>query len=231
MQAIMRSKHHELKRRQQPCQRINKRTNHPIERTTESNKTKSHFCAFHRLRDRGKQVAAEVKGHPHQSPRRVRLSLSTQRSCQSRLIMRTHWTYPSHPPLPSPPSTSTKEKGLLHDKVVPISQKKRETDRMGGGGGGRIPLGSPTPLSPPTILKGWTSKHKGRLKGYPSIPVTAEDAHRALSRRFHLGRPTSENAARVELISIAQYSVAGDPAKRRMMKRGRVKRKHREGYG
>lgn len=34
-------------------------------------------------------------------------------------------------PLPSAPSTSAKEKGLLHDKVVPISWKKRKTDRMG----------------------------------------------------------------------------------------------------
>lgn len=121
-------------------------------------------------------------------------------------------------PLPSPPSSSAKEKAFLHDKVVPISQKKRTTDRMGVG----VPLGSPSPRSPPTILKGWTFKHKGRLKGYPSIPVSAEGAHGALSCSERL---TSENRSRLARISIAPYSVAHDPVKLRMMKLAPVGRK------
>lgn len=135
---------------------------------------------------------------------------------------RTGFTLLFRPPSPSPPSPLAKEKGLLHDKVVPISQKKRKTNRIGGKESHWDPW-IPYRLQP--SWKGWTFKIKGRLKGYPSIPVTVEDAYRALSGCFHLRDLTSENPVRFKLISIAQYSVADDPIKLRMMKLARRKRK------
>lgn len=88
--------------------------------------------------------------------------------------------------------------------------------------GKRFPLGSPNPLSPPTILKGWTFKIKGGSK----VIRPSQSSYRALSDCFHLWRLTSENPAWFRLISIAQYSVADDPIKLWMMNLARVKRNH-----
>lgn len=102
-----------------------------------------------------------VRGHAHQTACGEWLSSSAQRACQSRLIMRSGWIFPStpgwsHPPRPSlhPP---LKKRAFAWQSGVDFMKKERKERENEI----KNPFG--VPQSPPYIPKGWTLGIKERF--------------------------------------------------------------------